>query len=89
MHPVRDLREGQGRIIQKQQDLMDGIILYPMQGALAGDLLADGRQVLRRHAEFARIPRHLALLPAIPLNQREEPHEEAGRFFIGIRLFHH
>ena len=67
---------------------MDGIILYPVQGALAGDFLAYGRKVFGRYAELACIPRDLTPLTAILLHQREESHEKAGRILIGVCLFH-
>ena len=78
MHPVSDLGQGQGRIIQKKEYLVDGIVLNPVQGTLPGNLLADSREVFGSHAEFACIPGNLALLPAILLGQGKEPHEELG-----------
>ena len=59
---VADLLDGVVRRFQVVADVLHHVLSDPLVGGLAGVLLADGRQVLGRDAEFFGVRLHRGVL---------------------------
>ena len=66
---------------------MSGVTVNPVPGRTAGDGLADLGEVFGGKAQFARVPGHFPLSPAVLLDRHQESQEMAGGDIFNLRLF--